>query len=67
MSQVLKSLDAVTSDADGDVLAFNSPQTKYAMHYIAIFEGGPPALFIRARAAGLAAGRTVTAFVAVAD
>jgi hypothetical protein len=101
MSQVLKSLDAVTSDADGDVLAFNSPQTKYAMHYIAtvpsgsatvwlegsldgvnfftvqnaslgsntnaVFEGGPPALFIRARAAGLAAGRTVTAFVAVAD
>jgi hypothetical protein len=31
----------------------------------AVFLGGPPALFIRARVSGLSAGRTVTALVAV--
>lgn len=101
MAQVLLSLNAVTSDAIGDVLAFNSPKTKYSMHYIAtipsglatvwlegsldgvnffsvqtaaltnhanaVFEGGPPALFIRARVTGLASGRTMTALVAVVE
>ena len=99
MSQVLLSLNAVTSDADGDVLAFNSPKTVYSMQYIATIPsgsatvyleasldgvnffsvqnavlganaigsllGGHPAMFIRARVAGLASGRTMTAFVAV--
>lgn len=99
MSQVLLSLNSVTSDTDGDVLQFDAPQTNYGMHYIAtipsgsaivafegsldgvnfftvgsatlgnnandVIVGGPPALYIRARASGLSAGRTVTALVAV--
>lgn len=100
MAQVLISLNAVTSDANGDVLAFNSPKTVYSMQYNATIPSGsatvyleasldgvnffsvqnavlgsnaigylsatsPPALFIRARAAGLASGRTITALVAV--
>jgi len=99
MAQVLVSLNAVTSDTDGDVLAFNSPKNVYSMQYIATIpsgsanvyleasldgvnffivqnvtlganviasvSGSQPALFIRARAAGLASGRAVTALVAV--
>lgn len=46
MAQILKSLDAVTSDATGDVLSFNTPKSVYSMHYIATIPSGSANLYL---------------------
>lgn len=103
MSSVIKTLDAVTTDANGDAISFNSPKTEYSIQYIAtgfssgsatlyleasldgsnffaidnrsitangtswLQSSGTPAMFVRARVAGLSGGKTITAYVAVVD
>lgn len=53
MAQVLLSLNAVTADTDGDVLAFNSPKTVYSMQYIATIPSGSATVHLEASLDGV--------------
>jgi hypothetical protein len=48
MSFVLKSLDAVTSDAAGDALALNSPTSEYSLqvNFAGTISGTGPSLYL---------------------
>lgn len=53
MTQVLTSLNAVTSDANGDVLSFNTPKFRYSLEYIATIPSGSASIFLEGSLDGI--------------